>query len=154
MLFNSCFGPVTFFRNSNNIQAGTGICLPNSDIGQWLFFAGTYNGSSVNAYVNGAWVSNTAISGSMATQASFQLIPDGVPNTYFANLQAYNTSLTANEIQALYLEGIGGAPIKPQNIVGWWPLNGNANDYSGNNNNGVPTNMVYTNQWLSGYTPP
>ncbi|MEI6379245.1 MAG: LamG-like jellyroll fold domain-containing protein [Candidatus Falkowbacteria bacterium] len=30
-------------------------------------------------------------------------------------------------------------------IVGWWPLNGDTNDYSGNNNNGTPTSITYTN---------
>ena len=154
LLFNSCFGPVTFYRNSSNIQAGTGVCLPNSDANVWLFWAGTYNGTNINSYVNGALVANTPIKGTMTDQAQFQLLPDSVPVTYFANLQAYNTSLTTTEIYALYREGIGGAPIKPQNLVGWWPLNGNANDYSGNNNNGAPTNVVFTNQWLSGYTPP
>ena len=71
-----------------------------------------------------------------------------------SNLQLYNTSLDPNSVKALYQEGIGGAPINLQNLVGWWPLNGNANDYSGDVNNGQPTNIVYTNQWLSGYTVP
>ncbi|MEM3781866.1 MAG: hypothetical protein QXT43_02815, partial [Candidatus Micrarchaeaceae archaeon] len=61
---------------------------------------------------------------------------------------------SASEIQALYQEGIGGAPIDLQNLVGWWPLNGNANDYSGNGNNGVPTNVTFVSNWYSGYTPP
>jgi len=64
-----------------------------------------------------------------------------------ANFQLYNASLSANQIQALYLEGIGGAPMKLQNLVGWWPLNGNANDYSGNNNNGVPASVTFTSQY-------
>ena len=72
-----------------------------------------------------------------------------------ANVQAYNTSLSASEIQALYHEGIGGAPIKPQNIVGWWPLNGNAQDYSGNNNNGqIGGGVTYGSSWAGSYTPP
>ena len=71
-----------------------------------------------------------------------------------ANFQVYNTSLSGPEVNALYLEGIGGAPIDLQNLVGWWPLNGNANDYSGNMNNGVPNNVVYTGSWESGYTAP
>ncbi len=74
---------------------------------------------------------------------------------YIANVQFYNTALSSNDIQALYQEGTGGAPIKIQNLVGWWPLNGNANDYSGNDNNGVPTSGVsYTNNWYSGYSAP
>jgi hypothetical protein len=75
-------------------------------------------------------------------------------NGSLANTQIYNTSLSANEIQALYLEGIGGAPVDLQNLVGWWPLNGDANDYSGNGNNGQATAVTYTSSWTSGYTPP
>ncbi len=71
-----------------------------------------------------------------------------------ANVQLYNTSLTNTEILALYDEGIGGAPVKPQNLVVWWPLNGNANDYSGNNNNGAATAITYTGAWASQYTGP
>ncbi len=81
-----------------------------------------------------------------------------VPTYYLsgeiANIQIYNTSLSQAEITALYDEGIGGAPIKPQNIVGWWPLNGNADDYSGDLNNGVSTGVTYTSAWTSGYTAP
>jgi len=67
---------------------------------------------------------------------------------FISNVQVYNTSLTANQVQALYLRGMGGAPMKLQNIVGWWPLNGNTNDYGGNNNNAVPYNGVtFTSQY-------
>jgi len=68
-------------------------------------------------------------------------------NGSISNIQIYNASLSANQVQALYLEGMGGAPMKLQNLIGWWPLNGNSNDYSGNNNNGVPTNVVFTSQY-------
>ena len=60
-----------------------------------------------------------------------------------ANMQLYNTAIGANEIYTLYQEGIGGAPINLQNLVGWWPLDGNANDYSGFTNNGVATAVTY-----------
>ena len=46
------------------------------------------------------------------------------------------------------------APIAPQNCVGWWPLNGDVNDYSGNNNNGAPIGVSFTSSWIGGYTPP
>ena len=39
-------------------------------------------------------------------------------------------------------------------LAGWWPLNGNANDYSGNLNNGVATSIFYTDSWTGSYTPP
>ncbi len=71
-----------------------------------------------------------------------------------ADVQLYNTSLSTNDIQALYYEGIGGAPINTQNLVGWWPLNGNANDYSGNKHNGVENNIQYTTGWTANYNAP
>ena len=75
-------------------------------------------------------------------------------NGLIANVQIYNTSLSANDVQALYQEGIGGSPINPYNLVGWYPLNGNANDYSGNNNNGAATNVIYISSYTSQYTAP
>ena len=71
-----------------------------------------------------------------------------------ANVQAYNTSLSANEINALYQEGIGGAPIDPTHIVGWWPLNGNVADYSGNFDSATSSSVSYSSSWESGYTLP
>ena len=73
---------------------------------------------------------------------------------YISNVQLYNTSLSANEINALYTEGIGGVPIDLNNLVGWWPLNGNANDYSGNQDSGVSNNVIFTTSWVSGYSSP
>ncbi len=75
-------------------------------------------------------------------------------NGSIANVQIYNTSLSQPEITALYQEGIGGAPTNIQNLVGWWPLNGNANDYSGNNNNGNAIGVTYVSSWENGYTAP
>ena len=60
-----------------------------------------------------------------------------------ANLQIYSSALSANAIKSSYQEGITGAPVTIQNLAGWWPLNGNSNDYSGNGNNGVSTNVAF-----------
>ena len=62
-------------------------------------------------------------------------------NGSIANVQIYNTPLSSSQISQLYSEGIGGAPIPNAGLASWWPLDGNANDYSGNNNNGVATNV-------------
>jgi hypothetical protein len=79
---------------------------------------------------------------------------DASLNGYLSNIQIYNTTLSVSEVQALYAEGIGGAPIVLQNLIGWWPLNGDTNDYSGNGNNGVPTNIIMNGTWTSRYTGP
>ncbi|MDE1822961.1 MAG: hypothetical protein KGH50_01415, partial [Candidatus Micrarchaeota archaeon] len=58
-------------------------------------------------------------------------------------------------VKALYKEGIGGAPIDLQHLIGWWPLNGNANDYSGSNNQGTITGpIVWSASWQAGYSQP
>ena len=73
---------------------------------------------------------------------------------YVANVQYYNTALSQGNVAALYKEGIGGVPIDLNNLVGWWPLNGNANDYSGNGNNGNAIDVSFTSGWYKGYTAP
>ncbi len=123
------------------------LLVPNS----WNFIAFTFNGVAVTLYGNNN-PGLVATCGFTSTTVA-PLIGGGFVGA-LANVQIYNTSLSGPEVNALYLEGIGGAPIKLQNLVGWWPLNGNANDYSGNNNNGVPSGVTYTNQWTTGYTQP
>ena len=126
----------------------------------WYYAVVTYNGIALSLYLNGAPQGSTASAGSITVDSSMSLGADsggGVGefgNYQFADFQAYNTSLTANEITALYDEGIGGVPLNLNSLVGWWPLNGNANDYSGNLNNGVPTSVVYTSSWTSSYSAP
>lgn len=69
--------------------------------------------------------------------------PSGVVyafNGIVSNVQLYNATLSPETLNSMYAEGIGGDPIDLENLVGWWPLNGNANDYSGNLNNGQSFN--------------
>ncbi len=75
-------------------------------------------------------------------------------NGFIANVQLYNASLSANEIQLIYEEGLAGPPLVLQNLVGWWPLNGNAQDYSGNKYNALTANVGYFTTWINNYTAP
>ncbi|MDE1849432.1 MAG: LamG domain-containing protein [Candidatus Micrarchaeota archaeon] len=90
--------------------------------------------------------------------ASFVIGSTWKAATYFngsiSNVQLYNASLTATDIKSLYREGIGGTPINTQHLVGWWPLNGDANDYSGYYRNGNAIQVVQNANWQSGYTVP
>jgi hypothetical protein len=74
--------------------------------------------------------------------------PDLPPISYFngtlSDVQMYSNALSAQQVNALYLKGKGGSPIAGSNLMGWWPLDGNANDYSGNNNNGVAIGVTWT----------
>ena len=138
------------------------------NINEWVMVVSTRNMSSgeFKIYQNGAYVTTTptnGLAGGFDNPVAIGADPEyGTPPTtygiYFngsiANVQIYNTSLSPSAVNTLYAEGIGGTPVDIQNLVGWWPLNGNSNDYSGNGNNGVPTNVVFTSNWESGYSAP
>ena len=62
-----------------------------------------------------------------------------------ADMEIYGSALSVAQVSKLFDEGVGGAPISNAGLIGWWPLDGNPNDYSGNGNNGVATNV----QWVS-----
>ena len=145
--------------------------IPNVD--QWYNIVATYNGFTATLYRNGTVLASTNGAGSLVATATNTILgaigapgPFEVPpfcsgyllNGQMSNVQIYNTSLSANEVQALYLEGIGGAPTVLQNLAAWWPLNGNGNDYGGNNYNATvnPTanTVFYTGQWTTGYSVP
>lgn len=123
--------------------------------GGWHFIVGTYDGNIQSLYVDGVLMSSNTVGVTISSNAG--------PHTFFmsgdmpqdiGNIQVYNTSFTSNEVTQLYFEGIGGSPTVLQNLVSWWPLNGNANDYGGNNNNGFTNNVFYTTSWTGGYTTP
>ncbi len=120
---------------------------------KWIFIAATYNQSNGTATV---YENNSAFSTVVLSPRSFQttnsfslgatIFPNGdiYPlNGMISNVQLYNTPLSTQELTGLYSEGIDGTPLRLQNLIGWWPLNGNANDYSGNNNDGVATNVSF-----------
>ncbi len=144
--------PITNLFSTTTLQAG-----------QWYYVVGTYDSSlssnNMNLYINGVLVGSQNFNPTLNIDAfPLYIGTQGGGNYYFggaiSNVQIYNTSLSAAEVKALYMEGIGGAPVIPQNIVGWWPLNGDTIDYSGNNNNGQANNVQYTNTWINGYSAP
>lgn len=131
----------------------------------WRFVTVTYDGSGNKAgmrvYINGV-LENTGASAAMSGSATNTdnaiigafnggVLPIG---GQFSNVQLYSSALSANDVGALYLEGIGGAPISLQSLAGWWPLNGDGVDYSGNGDNGAISNVIWTSQWTNGYTQP
>lgn len=132
--------------------------------GQWYMITGTFGPDPVSPsnncltiYVN--WVSVNSI---CSVTASYSFLSGGpIPlnskqtyigsnilakyfNGTISNLQIYNTTLSASEVASLYQDGINGPPVDTRHIVGWWPLDGNANDYSGYGDSGnVLTSISY-----------
>ena len=129
--------------------------------GAWSFVGYTLSGATMTFYLNNKISSPSTFSTTpnIQTGGGYNYLSYFPLQNYFdggmSNIQIYNTTLSSNEVEALYQEGIGGAPIRPQNLVGWWPINGNAQDYSGNNNNGqISGGVSFNGTWQAGYTPP
>ena len=145
----SCFGP-----------AGTYGVLPSTVANTFNFVAVTFNGASSTMYLNGRLITAatgcTTVAGISYAQTLYigSYGAGGAFNGMISNVQLYNASLTANEIYGLYIEGIGGVPLNLNSLIGWWPLNGNGNDYSGDLNNGASTGVTYTGSYTNTYTAP
>ncbi|MCL5433720.1 MAG: LamG domain-containing protein [Candidatus Marsarchaeota archaeon] len=141
----------------NSIEFGSSINNIFIKVG-WHQIGFTYNNSSIVIYVDGAQAASEKFTGGIL-QNTNPISIGGDWNAWFngsiSNVQIYNTSLSTNDIQALYQKGIGGAPIDLDHLVGWWPLNGNANDYSGNGyNSTLVSGVSYYSSWENTYTPP
>jgi hypothetical protein len=145
---------------TNAADVSSGIILSED---KWYFLSCAYDGSTLDSYVNGMLASSGSLSGFSTSLSTFSLGADMGPgdatagyytNGQISNLQVYNTALSSNSISALYTEGIGGSPIDLSNLVGWWPLNGNADDYSGNGYDGNTIDISYTGSWVNAYSQP
>jgi hypothetical protein len=145
-----------------NNWTGQSYPIPSSGFNQWMFLAVSMNGNQKLWYANGKFLGNMTTNTKITFVDSNLTIGAISPgwtgygdaewfNGSIANVQIYNTSLSANDIKLLYTEGIGGAPVNFQNLVGWWPLNGNTNDYSGNQDGGYVRNVSYSGTWLASY---
>jgi hypothetical protein len=127
---------------------------------KWTFLAITWKtGDRFKGYINGVVVNDIAASTNQIGYTTNPLRIGCGPwtttsflvNGSIANVQIYSTALTSQEIQYLYQQGLGGGPVRLQNLVGWWPLNGDAKDYSGNNNHGTIYGGV---TFVQNYNPP
>ncbi len=188
MAYDYQTGPASYllYPAGSYFTSGTN-CNPKAAIprGAWMNIAATFNSITGNAvvYINGQIFQqgNLGTGRTINSQIPFYIGTDAwtlwspycvghcndVFNGSISNVQVYNLSLSQSQVQTLYSEGIGGAPLpKPilNNLVAWWPLNGNLNDYSGNNNplaeatkNGGLTlqqNFHFSSGWWYYYTPP
>jgi len=110
--------------------------------------AATYNGAVATLYLDGSPVASNSVS--LSISAPSDLVIGGSPqngtytNGYIMGVQLYNTSLTQNQISLIYTSGPSSQPVNLAAAVGWWPLSGNSNDYSGHGNYGAAANIIYT----------
>jgi hypothetical protein len=162
-VYGICFGSAGITLSSkSNYYTAPFISHQN----QWYFVAVTYNDSNKAAqiYVNGSNIgSATLTSWNLARNSSaiyMAGIRDGTEcgtnvglTGLLANIQVYGTALDQASVEQSYLTGIGAAPVQLNSLLGWWPLNGNGNDYSGNNNTAIEVGRGnnFTAFWTTGY---
>ena len=145
----------------------TGVTVNNNNLnsGTWQFVAIVYSYGSLTGYVDGSSAqTSTSLYGvspipqpiisNVATIGYDQCDNSEYFTGFLSNIQVYDTALSQADIESLYQEGIGGPPINLQSIVGWWPLNGNANDYSGYGNDGTSYGIAYSSNWYGSYSAP
>ena len=181
MNHTDCVDGYGLFYYSNSLEIGTGDvgCYLGVYAGgvyswapwapenrRWSFIAVTYDGSqsssNLKIYLNGSYEVSTlsAASGLLLDTNSIFLGANDMSqfnhasSDGIANIQLYNATLSQNDIEALYIEGIGGAPIYLQALVGWWPLDADTYDYSGNLYTGNATDLRYSSAWASSYYRP
>ncbi len=154
--------------NCNNVGAGSGYLLKvryngvtdcssyQPDTGVWYFIVGTYNGRSLELYIDGTLNSHYGTAGN-ASASAYETIGACLDcgssyyiNGSIADLQLYSDALTPTQVEELYMEGMNGLPSSNSGLQEWWPLDGNADDYTLNFNTGIAHNISYI---AANYTP-
>jgi hypothetical protein len=134
--------------------------------GQWTHVAGTWNGTNLMLYLNGALDRSSTLSlptiGNSGCPFSIggMISSCGYSGQYFPGLidevSLYDRALLSGEIQAVYLAGAAGKCKTPPGCVTWlsstvasWPGEGDASDIFVNNP-GVLQNSVSFDQGIVG----
>ncbi len=147
----SSTGHVILWNGNTNLVSN--LIAP---IDSWSFVGYTLNSTYVTIYVNGQSQKIASATTPTTSADTYWVVgtQGGYTTRYFngsmSNVQVYNRTLTNVQMQSLYHEGISGIPLSSSNLIGWWPLNGNANDYSGNGSNVIPKSITYS--LLQNYT--
>ncbi len=134
----------------SNDGGGSSSTYANVSYSKWQNIIGTYNYTNgiMDLYLNGVLVDT--VKNNPISRISGAIYIGYFPNSnnYFngsiANVQIYNESLSPSTISSLYYSGLNGEPISESGLVGWYPLNGNPNNYYNYSNNGTAYNINYT----------
>lgn len=177
---NSCQDVVSALNNEWAIQGpGYGTCAgtyPTAVVGgfscrgsgstgmpvkQWNFIAITWDNSNLVLYMNGVKLCSVAATGTIPTTEPVTIGNGYIGGSYsqqfngsISNVQIYNTSLDSNTLSEMYYDGIGNDPTFINNLIGWWQLDGDTLDWSGNGDNGAGTNIYFNGDWYVGYNQP
>ena len=104
---------------------GADVTVTGTDalkVNTWSHLAATYDGSTLDLYVNGVQVGSLAQTGTIGASSSpLQIGGDSIYGQYFQGMidevRVYNLALTATQIQADMNEPLGKIPSPPGNLT-------------------------------------
>ena len=145
---------INYGRGCN--ESGTSL-TPQYQIGEWYFVTfSNINETTSNVYINGIQLGqiNHSPPSSCSSKANLYFGVDifSIPeyhNIKLDDITIFNRALTQQEITNLYNSSLPQTACLPANVptsglVGYWPFCGNANDDSGNGNNGTVNGATLT----------
>jgi hypothetical protein len=136
-----------FRIGDGTLQSQTVILSNILTVGKWYLITGTYKYGELCIYLDGVLGTSKSVFVDYAeSSANTHWIGKYAGYSYYlrANIidvRIYNRALSADEVLSLY----EGNHVS-QGLVGWWPLNKDALDYSGNGNHGTVYGMTYEKQ--------
>ena len=137
------------YNPAGSVAASYNTPFAANAVGNWYSFCLAYNESATSYYLNGTGYSGTVNVGVVPLTGTGAIVigagKSGYSNVSVANLQLYNSVLSASRVSAIYSSGMYAEPPNFSGLVGWWPLLGDGNDYGGAGHVGFPNNMSYTN---------
>ena len=150
-------GKINFDLKNNNCSPGQGWNLFSTNVttSNWTYIVLTHDGVNSKIYQNGQLISNNLANfnanncqgGNLLIGATWQY--SNCFNGQLDDIGIWNRALTQQEITNLYTASTP-PPCNPlaanlmNGLVGYWPFCGNANDESGNGNNGTVNGATLT----------
>ena len=105
------------------------------DNDEWYHVVGTFDGSTIKIYVNGASGTSNSSSTPISTSASFFIGKETNGNNFngqISNVSIFNEDLSQDDVLNLYNNGV------PQNLnnfritpIAWWPMDEHSSYYDG-----------------------
>ena len=146
------YGGADTCTNTGAIAVNSGNVVP---FNKWVMITGIFdwNGSGgwdsicVNTTCINQTYTGSQLPGGPANYSNpnpyTTIIASSNLNTKVGNLQFYDSSFSRKQLITQYNLGLGGLPVDANNLVAWFPLDGNFNDYSGNGNTISESNVVF-----------
>jgi len=144
----------TIYSSTGNLAASYNTPLNANVVQNWYSFCFTYNTSSAAYYLNGTKYTANDYAANVPSVGTGAIVigagTGGFSNVTVGNIQLYNTSIPSSRVTAIFNGGMFAAPANVSGLVGWWPLLGDGNDYSGSGLVGFPSNVLFS---TSNYIP-